>query len=171
MPTPALATGPRQATIRPPYMVDISGSIPPPNARLHAPITATESKSQGRDPPKHALYLHLHETHSTSTDPRSDHRYHRDGTTRPPPRKLKRGHELSQFYPRTTIQWQTCQAIRTRPYGRMSLLPSPRLVHSHRREVQSTQKPLDKPSQRGMLAHTRGNTQLRKGGRLTIKRT
>ena len=131
----------------PPSMVDNLGSIPPPNARLHAPLTTTERKSKGRDPPKYAPHLHLQETHSTSTDLRSDHRYHRDGTTRPPPRKLKRGHEPPQIYSRTTIQWQTCQTIRTRPNGLVFLMQSPRLVHSHRMGVQSTQKKsLDQPS-------------------------
>jgi len=73
-------------------MVDNPGSGPPSNAEFHAPLTSNETEGQGRDPQKHARYLHLHETYSTSKDPRGEHRYRRDGPPRLPPLKLERRH-------------------------------------------------------------------------------
>ena len=135
---PHAHTGPRhmaETSHPPPSMADNPESGPPPNARFHAPLISTATESQGCDPTKHAPYLHLHEANPTNKDPRGEYRYHRDSPPRPYPRKLKRGHKPPQIHPRTKIQWQTCQTLRTRPNGQVSFMPPPRLLHTHRRRV------------------------------------
>ena len=106
-PPPHAHTGPRhkaETSYPPPFMVDNPGSEPLINARFPAPLTSTETKSQGRDPPKHVPHFHLQETHYTSQTSRGNHCYHRDGTPRPSPGRLKRRHKTPQIHLRATIQ-------------------------------------------------------------------
>ena len=164
---PALTTWPRQATLRPPWWTI------PEAYRLHMQAF-TRPSHQLRQKVRAATLRSMHHTSiyrrlilqartqgaQTTTTGASLHTHLREHP--------KEDTNLLKFIYGRLYNGKLAKRYGHAPDGRVPLMPPPRLMHTHCRRVRCAQTPLDQPSQRGMPAHTRCNTQLFQRRRRTL---